>query len=168
MPYDPAAINLDQKFGKFSKHWSPHIVAQLNDLHVKAAKVRGEFVWHRHEDTDELFFVHKGTLTIKYRDRDVVLRGRHARRAQGRRAQAGRRRGVPDPADRARRHAEHRRCRRRSHGDRGAVDLSRTTPAAGSTSISAPEGTAAVMSRAKRSIRGIPENAAACAMIGLA
>jgi mannose-6-phosphate isomerase-like protein (cupin superfamily) len=49
-------------------------VAQLNDLHIKAAKVRGAFVWHRHEDTDELFFVHKGTLTIKYRDRDVVLR----------------------------------------------------------------------------------------------
>jgi len=45
-----------------------------NDLHVKAAKVQGAFVWHRHEDTDELFFVHKGTLTIQYRDRDVVLR----------------------------------------------------------------------------------------------
>jgi mannose-6-phosphate isomerase-like protein (cupin superfamily) len=74
MPHDPGAINLEQKFGKFSKHFSPHIIAQLNDLHVKAAKIRGEFVWHRHEDTDELFFVQKGTLTIKYRDRDVVLR----------------------------------------------------------------------------------------------
>jgi mannose-6-phosphate isomerase-like protein (cupin superfamily) len=73
MPYDRAAINLDQKFAKFSKVFSPHIIAQMNDLHIKAAKVRGEFVWHRHEDTDELFFIHKGTLTIKYRDRDVVL-----------------------------------------------------------------------------------------------
>jgi mannose-6-phosphate isomerase-like protein (cupin superfamily) len=74
MPYDPEAINLDRKFAKFSKRFSPHIIAQMNDLHVKAAKVRGEFVWHRHEETDELFFVHKGILTIKYRDRDVVLR----------------------------------------------------------------------------------------------
>src|ERR687892_714684 len=62
MPYDRAAINLDQKFGKFSKVFSPHIIAQMNDLHIKATRIRGEFVWHRHEDTDELFFVHKGTL----------------------------------------------------------------------------------------------------------
>jgi mannose-6-phosphate isomerase-like protein (cupin superfamily) len=74
MPYDPGAINLDQKFAKFSQHWSPHIIAQLNDFHIKSAKVRGEFVWHRHDDTDELFLVHKGTLTIRYRDRDVILR----------------------------------------------------------------------------------------------
>jgi mannose-6-phosphate isomerase-like protein (cupin superfamily) len=74
MPYDPGAINLEQKFGKFAKVFSPHIIAQMNDLHIKATRIRGEFVWHRHEDTDELFFVHKGTLTIKYRDRDVVLR----------------------------------------------------------------------------------------------
>jgi len=74
MPYDPGAINLDQKFGKFSKIFSPHIIAQMNDLHIKATRIRGAFVWHRHDDTDELFFVHKGTLTIKYRDRDVVLR----------------------------------------------------------------------------------------------
>ncbi|MEM7023273.1 MAG: cupin domain-containing protein [Pseudomonadota bacterium] len=74
MRYDPGPINLDQKFRKFSKHWSPHILAQLNDFHIKAAKVRGEFVWHQHDDTDELFVVHKGTLTIRYRDRDVTLR----------------------------------------------------------------------------------------------
>lgn len=74
MPYDPNAINLDDKFAKFTKHWSPHIVAQMNDLHIKAAKVRDEFVWHQHDDTDELFFVHKGVLTIKYEDRDVIVR----------------------------------------------------------------------------------------------
>lgn len=74
MPYDPDTINLDDKFSKFSKHWSPHIVAQMNDFHVKAAKVQGEFVWHQHDDTDELFFVHKGMLTIKYEDRDVTVK----------------------------------------------------------------------------------------------
>ena len=74
MPYARGALNLDRKFATFSKQWSPHIIAQLNDLHVKLAKVQGAFVWHRHEDTDELFLVHKGTLTICYRDREVVLR----------------------------------------------------------------------------------------------
>ena len=73
MPYELVAINLDEKFGKISEHWSPHIIAQLNDLHIKTVKLRGAFVWHRHADTDELFLVHKGRLTIKYRDRDVKL-----------------------------------------------------------------------------------------------
>jgi mannose-6-phosphate isomerase-like protein (cupin superfamily) len=68
------AVNLDAKFAKFAERWSPRIIAQLNGLHIKAVKVQGEFVWHRHADTDELFFVHKGTLTIRLRDRDVVLR----------------------------------------------------------------------------------------------
>lgn len=73
MSDDPSVINLDDKFGKFTKHWSPHVIARLNDLHIKSVKLKGEFVWHRHEDTDELFYVHKGRLTIKYRDRDVIL-----------------------------------------------------------------------------------------------
>jgi len=73
MPYDPGAIGLADKFSKFSKHWSPHIVAQLNDFHIKTVKLQGAFVWHKHDDTDELFFVHKGSLVIKYRDRDVPL-----------------------------------------------------------------------------------------------
>lgn len=74
MPYDPKAISLDDKFAKFSKHWSPHIVAQMNEFHIKAVKVRDEFVWHQHDDTDELFFVHKGVLTIKFEDRDVTVK----------------------------------------------------------------------------------------------
>ena len=74
MSHEPDTINLDDKFSKFSKHRSPHIVAQMNDLHVKAAKVQGEFVWYQHDDTDELFFVHKGFLTIKYEDRDVIVK----------------------------------------------------------------------------------------------
>jgi mannose-6-phosphate isomerase-like protein (cupin superfamily) len=73
MPYATGAINFDDKFAKIVKHWSPHIVAQMNDFHVKAVKVEGEFVWHQHDHTDELFFVHKGVLTIKYKDRDVIL-----------------------------------------------------------------------------------------------
>jgi mannose-6-phosphate isomerase-like protein (cupin superfamily) len=73
MPYDPGAINLDRKFAKIAKHWSPHVIAQLNDLHIKSVKVRGAFVWHRHDETDELFLVHKGRLTIAYRDREVRL-----------------------------------------------------------------------------------------------
>ncbi|NKB60255.1 MAG: cupin domain-containing protein [Alphaproteobacteria bacterium] len=72
--YSPSAINLDDKFGKIAKHWSPHILAQLNDFHVKAVKVQGEFVWHQHDDTDEMFIVYKGALTIKYEDRDVALK----------------------------------------------------------------------------------------------
>jgi mannose-6-phosphate isomerase-like protein (cupin superfamily) len=63
-----SVVNLDAKFAKFADQWSPKILAQLNDLHVKAVKVRGEFVWHRHAETDELFFVHKGVLTIRLRD----------------------------------------------------------------------------------------------------
>jgi mannose-6-phosphate isomerase-like protein (cupin superfamily) len=67
-------VNLDAKFAKFSEHWSPKILAQLNEFHIKAVKVRGEFLWHSHPETDELFFVHKGTLTIRLRDRDVALK----------------------------------------------------------------------------------------------
>ena len=66
-------VNLEDKFGRISEHWSPKILAQLNDYHIKAVKLRGEFVWHRHDETDELFLVTKGSLVIRFRDRDVVL-----------------------------------------------------------------------------------------------
>jgi mannose-6-phosphate isomerase-like protein (cupin superfamily) len=66
--------NLDKEFGEVRQHWSPRVVAIANGQYVKVAKVRGEFVWHAHADEDELFLVHKGTLTIRYRDRaDVIL-----------------------------------------------------------------------------------------------
>ena len=55
-------VTLADKFGKVAEHWSPKIVAQLNDLHVKIAKIEGAFVWHAHADTDELFLIHKGSL----------------------------------------------------------------------------------------------------------
>jgi mannose-6-phosphate isomerase-like protein (cupin superfamily) len=67
--------NLDAAFGQLPEFWSPRIVAVANGQYVKVAKVKGEFVWHAHADEDEFFLVHRGTLTIRYRDRpDVVLR----------------------------------------------------------------------------------------------
>jgi mannose-6-phosphate isomerase-like protein (cupin superfamily) len=66
-------VNLEDKFGRFADHWSPKILAKLNDYHVKAVKLLGEFVWHKHDETDELFLVTKGSLLIRFRDRDVTL-----------------------------------------------------------------------------------------------
>ena len=66
-------INLAQKFGLFSEHWSPKIIAELNDSYIKLAKVQGEFEWHKHDHEDELFLVVKGNLTIKLRDREVHI-----------------------------------------------------------------------------------------------
>ena len=66
-------IDVGAKFGQFQEHWHPRIVAELNDSYVKLAKLKGEFVWHQHENEDELFWVVRGTLTIKLRDRDLVL-----------------------------------------------------------------------------------------------
>lgn len=66
-------VNLNEKFNLFNEQWSPKIVGELNDSHVKLAKVQGEFVWHHHENEDELFFVVKGRLTIKFRDQDLTI-----------------------------------------------------------------------------------------------
>lgn len=66
-------INIQEKFTLFSDYWSPKIVEDLNDSHIKFAKLKGEFVWHHHEHEDELFLLVKGKLTIKFRDRDVHL-----------------------------------------------------------------------------------------------
>jgi mannose-6-phosphate isomerase-like protein (cupin superfamily) len=68
------AINLDERFSRFDEQWAPKVIARLNDYEVKLVKLQGEFVWHRHDDTDELFLVIAGTLTIQLRDRDVVVR----------------------------------------------------------------------------------------------
>ncbi len=66
-------VNLAEKFALFDEYWSPKIIGELNDSYVKAVKFRGEFVWHHHEDEDELFLVVKGRLVIKLRDRDIRL-----------------------------------------------------------------------------------------------
>lgn len=66
-------INLDDKFARFSDHWSPKVAGEINNFALKLVKVKGEFVWHHHDHEDELFLVHKGQLTIQFRDGDVVL-----------------------------------------------------------------------------------------------
>ena len=66
-------VNINDKLAQFSEHWSPKIVGQVNDCHVKLAKLQGEFVWHHHDDEDEMFMVIKGTLQIKLRDRELVI-----------------------------------------------------------------------------------------------
>ncbi len=63
-------VNLADKLALFSDYYSPKIVGELNDTHVKLAKLKGEFVWHHHEAEDELFLILKGTLRMKYFDRD--------------------------------------------------------------------------------------------------
>lgn len=66
-------INLAQKFSLFNEYWSPRIAGELNEMHVKLVKLKGEFIWHHHEAEDELFWVVKGRLLIKFRDRDLWL-----------------------------------------------------------------------------------------------
>ena len=66
-------VNLAQKFSLFSDYWSPKIIGELNGQQVKVAKLHGEFVWHQHENEDELFLVVQGRLCIKLRDRDVTI-----------------------------------------------------------------------------------------------
>ncbi|MFB6617058.1 cupin domain-containing protein [Streptomyces sp. NPDC085524] len=66
-------VNIAEKLAGFTEHWAPRRIARVNDYEVKVAKLQGEFVWHTHEDTDELFLVVSGTLTIRLRDGDVVL-----------------------------------------------------------------------------------------------
>ena len=66
-------VNIAEKLAQFDEQWSPKVVGQVNDVHVKLTKLEGEFVWHHHEREDELFLVVSGSLVIKFRDRDVRL-----------------------------------------------------------------------------------------------
>ena len=68
-----AVVDLADKLALFTEHWSPKVVATLNDYEVKLVKVKGDFVWHSHAQTDELFLVLEGILTIQLRDGDVTL-----------------------------------------------------------------------------------------------
>jgi mannose-6-phosphate isomerase-like protein (cupin superfamily) len=67
-------VNLKEKLSLFSDHWHPRILGEVNDCHVKAVKLKGKFVWHHHDNEDELFLVIKGTLRMRFRDRDEVVR----------------------------------------------------------------------------------------------
>ena len=71
MNYQP--INFQEKLAKFSEQWKPKNIAQMNDYHFKLAKVQGEFVWHDHPETDEVFIILKGQLEIQLRDGNVIL-----------------------------------------------------------------------------------------------
>jgi len=66
-------VNLNDKFKLFNEYWSPKVVGELNDSHVKIAKFKGEFAWHHHDNEDELFLVVKGKLLIRLRDKDIHL-----------------------------------------------------------------------------------------------
>ncbi len=67
-------INLREKLTKFSDHWSPKVIAQMNDYHIKLVKFQGDFVWHNHDDTDEVFIVLDGEMSIEFRDGKVKLK----------------------------------------------------------------------------------------------
>ncbi len=66
-------INLKEKLSKFSDHWSPKVIAELNDYQFKLVKIQGEFVWHNHPDTDEVFIVIEGTMNIEFENETVRL-----------------------------------------------------------------------------------------------
>lgn len=66
-------VNLAEKFSLFDGHWEPKIAGELNNQYVKLVKLKGEFVWHHHEQEDEFFMVIKGYLTIKLKDKDIQL-----------------------------------------------------------------------------------------------
>lgn len=69
----PKAINFDHKLDTFTEQWSPKIIAEMNDYHFKLAKIQGEFVWHKHDETDEVFIVLAGEMSIAFRDGSVQL-----------------------------------------------------------------------------------------------
>jgi mannose-6-phosphate isomerase-like protein (cupin superfamily) len=66
-------INIYEKLNLFNEYWSPKILGEVNESYVKVAKLKGEFLWHIHENEDEMFYVLKGLLIIRFRDKDVIL-----------------------------------------------------------------------------------------------
>ena len=66
-------VNIDEKLSLFTDYWNPRIVGELNGQQVKLVKLKGEFVWHKHDNEDELFYVIKGVLKMEFRDRTVLI-----------------------------------------------------------------------------------------------
>lgn len=66
-------VNIDTKLSLFSEHWDPKIVGELNGQYVKLVKFKGEFVWHKHDNEDEMFYVLKGKFNMEYRDKTVEI-----------------------------------------------------------------------------------------------
>ena len=73
VPVNYKVLNFEEKFSRFSKLWSPRVIAEMNDYQFKLVKVQGEFVWHDHPETDEVFIVINGVLDIEFRDGKVTL-----------------------------------------------------------------------------------------------
>ena len=69
-------INIDEKLSRISDYWNPRIAGELNGQHVKLVKFKGTFTWHQHEHEDELFYVVRGSFTMEFRDRKILLRER--------------------------------------------------------------------------------------------
>ena len=67
-------INLKEKLSKFSDYWSPKVIAEMNDYQFKLVKIKGDFVWHNHGDTDEFFLVIEGEMKIEFKDETVILK----------------------------------------------------------------------------------------------
>jgi mannose-6-phosphate isomerase-like protein (cupin superfamily) len=77
MPFREQAmktVNLKDKFSKFQDYYNPRVIGEVNDCQVKVVKLKGEFIWHHHDNEDELFLVVKGTLRMKFRDHEAVVR----------------------------------------------------------------------------------------------
>lgn len=66
-------VNLAEKFKQFQEYWSPKIVGEVNDCYMKLVRFKGEFVWHHHDDEDEMFMVIKGRFVMKLKDKDILL-----------------------------------------------------------------------------------------------
>ena len=71
MPIDK--INIEEKLGKFTDYWNPRIVGELNNQHIKLVKFQGEFIWHKHDNEDEMFLVVAGSFTMELRDKTIQL-----------------------------------------------------------------------------------------------
>ncbi len=67
------SINIAEKFAQVPDYWHPYVIGDLNENYIKLAKLKGEFVWHQHDDEDELFIVYKGILIMDYRDRTITV-----------------------------------------------------------------------------------------------
>ncbi len=109
-------VNLAEKLSEIQDYWNPRIAGELNGQQVKLAKVKGEFVWHRHQNEDELFLVLKGVLSLELRDGTITLRpGRVLHRAPGSGAPTCRRGGGALVNVRACLHPEHRESQKRTN-----------------------------------------------------
>jgi mannose-6-phosphate isomerase-like protein (cupin superfamily) len=66
-------VNIAEKFSKFNDYWNPRITGELNNQHVKLVKFKGEFVWHKHDNEDEMFFVVEGKFNMEFRDKTIEI-----------------------------------------------------------------------------------------------